>query len=157
LLLRGAMKGAFLLAAVLGSSTGCTELLYETPTAPPPGTERACESRNARGLCTHWEPHETTDARWVRETTEEREREEAYRKGEPFLPSDVPGESAEQSVARIVEEHRRQEAYQKGEPFFPEHRPGETSMQYVNRMDEERRRQEAYRKNEPFFPQTTPR
>jgi hypothetical protein len=152
------MKGALLLLpSVVACCAACTELLYETPTVPPPGTEPVCESRNARGLCTHWARHETTDARWLRETTDEREREEAYRKGERFLPADVPGESAEEGVRRMVEEQRRQEAYEKGEPFFPDHRPGETTGQYVRRMDEERRRQEAYRKNEPFFPEAPSR
>jgi hypothetical protein len=121
------------------------------------GTTRLCAARDARGACTEWQQHETVEARWLRETNDERQRQQAYRSGEPFFPSDVPGESADERVRRMDEERRRQEAFGKGEPFFPDHRPGESSEGYVRRMDEERRRQEAYRKNEPFFPDTSGR
>ena len=140
--------------ACAASFVGCMEYLAPLGAPSPEGTERVCAARSARGVCTEWTEHETPGARWLRDTTDERAREEAYRKGEPFFPQALPGESAEKQVQRMDEERRRQEAYRKGEPFFPDHRANESAGSYVHRMDEERRRQDAYRKNEPFFPDT---
>ncbi|HEY1696105.1 MAG TPA: hypothetical protein VGG39_28255 [Polyangiaceae bacterium] len=134
------------------SLLGCDEILYETPETPPAGTQTVCASRSARGACTEWAPHETTTARWFRETADETDRQAAYEKNEPFFPREVPGESAEKRVERLTEERRREDAYRKGEPFLPDHEPHESFEHYVERMGQEQRRQDAYRKKEPFFP-----
>jgi hypothetical protein len=143
--------------AALGTSLGCAELLdldgrAAKPVDPAAPTETACAARSARGVCTEWVPHETPGERWLRETMDESAREEAYRKGEPFLPRARPGDTAEEDVRRMREEHRREEAFRRGEPFFPDHQAGETGEGYLQRMNEERRRQEAYRKGQAFVP-----
>jgi hypothetical protein len=114
-----------------------------------------CASRSARGTCTESAPHETTTARWFRETADETDRQAAYDKNEPFFPREVPGESAEKRVQRMTEEQRREDAFRKREPFFPDHEPHESATRYTQRMQEEQRRQDAYRKKEPFFPDTS--
>ncbi|HEY3820797.1 MAG TPA: hypothetical protein VGL81_26720 [Polyangiaceae bacterium] len=111
------MRLGLLVVACLGTSLGCTELLTslgDGASTAASGTEKVCTVRNAKGLCTEWGERETTEARWLRETTDERDREEAYRKGEPFFPQSVPGESTEKHLGRMDEERRRQEAYRKG-------------------------------------------
>jgi hypothetical protein len=154
------VKRAILLSAFIGGTLGCAELVDDVagPLAGPNvATETVCTARNARGQCTGWAQRETNESRWLRETTDERKREEAYRKGEPFFPQEVAGESAEERVRRMDEERRRQDAYRKGEPFFPDHEANEPVETYVRRMQEEQRRENAYRKNEPFFPDTSRR
>jgi len=136
--------GLLLLAAV---TLGCV------PLDPASGdTVPVCTSRNARGWCTHHEERETDMARWLRETTDEQAREEAYRKGEPFFPSHVPGETLERYGERMDEERRFQEASRKGEAFFPDNRAGESPHQYLQRLEEDRKREEAYQKGERYTP-----
>jgi hypothetical protein len=115
-------------------------------------TTPVCTSRSARGLCTRYEERESDMAQWLRAATDERAREEAYRKGEPFFPSQQPGEGLEHYGERLDEEHRRLDSYRRGEAFFPDNRPGESPHQYLQRLDEDRKRGEAYRKGEPYTP-----
>jgi hypothetical protein len=136
-----------LLLVVGVTALGCVPLAESSGDTMP-----VCTSRNARGWCTQYEQHETDMARWLRETTDERARAEAYRKGEPFFPSHAPGEALEHYGERLDEEHRRLDAYRKGEAFFPDNRAGESPHQYLERLEEDRKRQEAYRKGEPFTP-----
>lgn len=115
-------------------------------------TTPVCTSRNARGGCTHYEERESDMAQWLRAASDEQAREEAYRKGEPFFPSHVPGETLEHYGARLDEEHRRLDAYRNDEPFFPDNRAGESPHQYLRRLEEDRQRGDAYRKGESYTP-----
>jgi hypothetical protein len=115
-------------------------------------TTPACTSRNGRGLCTHYEERESEMTRWLREATDERAREAAFRKAEPFFPSQEPGEGLTHYGERLDEEHRRLDAYRQGEAFFPDNRPGESPHEYLQRLEEDRKREEAYRKGEPYTP-----
>ena len=143
--LHGMKLGLLVLAAV--TMLGCASFGRSSGT-----TTSVCTSRNVRGWCTHTEEREADEARWFRETSDERAREEAYKKGEPFFPSDIPGETSEHHVQRMDEERRRQDAYRKGEAFFPDNAPGESSEHYLKRMGEDQRRGDAYRKGDPFMP-----
>jgi hypothetical protein len=103
-------------------------------------------------VCTHYEDRESDMARWLRDASDEQAREEAYRKGEPFVPSRARGEALDHYGERMDEEHRRLDAYRKGEAFFPDNRAGESPHQYLQRLDEDRKRGEAYRKGESYTP-----
>jgi hypothetical protein len=104
--------GLFVLAAATGF--GCFPLAESTGEVT-----YACTSRNAHGLCTHYEEREAVMPQWLREASEEEAREEAYKKGEPFFPSEMPGETPDHYLERVNEERRRLDAYRKGDSFTP--------------------------------------
>jgi hypothetical protein len=135
----------FVLVAV--TALGCVPLAESTGEIT-----YACTSRNGRGLCTHYEERETTMDQWLRAASDERAREEAYKKGEPFFPSEMPGETPDHYVQRMDEERRRLDAYRNGDAFFPDHQAGESREDYLKRVDEDRRRGDSYRKGEPVVP-----
>ena len=141
--------GLLFLAAT--TSLGCLPLGEATGE-----TTTVCTIRNAHGLCTQYEPRETDVARWLRVSSEEPAREEAYRKGEPFFPAAIPGESSDDYGRRMDEERRRLDAYRRGDVFFPDHRAGESPQRYLERAEEDRRRGEAYRKGQTFSPAIGP-
>jgi hypothetical protein len=147
MLSRVRMKLGLLVLAAAVIPAGCVPLGESTGDTVP-----VCTSRNARGWCTHHEERESDMAQWLRAASDERAREEAYRKGELFFPSHVPGETLEHYGERLDEDRRRLDAYRKDEAFFPDNRAGESPHQYLQRLEEDRRRGEAYRKGGSYTP-----
>ena len=139
--------GLLFLGAAAVLATGCVPIGESNGDAIP-----VCTSRNAHGGCTHCEDRETEMAQWLRAASDEQAREEAYHKGEPFMPSQQPGETLEHYGERVDEEHRRLDAYRKGEAFFPDNRAGESPHQYLQRLEEDRQRAEAYKKGQSYTP-----